>query len=456
MAKPPDHGQAATRAYASLYERVRMQLRRLDAALPLLVKIALPIIVVIIITGGASTWFIYDRESDHIRGEFEEQALLITRSIEVGTAGDRELLPRDEAIEKLQRLIDALAKAEPSLLLINIYGLQNGEQVIIASSGPRDAPALGPALSEGSDDIQLAFAGGIITEDEQIGDAKALEVIVPLHVSGQPGFVIGAYFSTGEREAALAELLRTSIIGTVAVSALTMFVLYIVLRMLLFKRLSRLLDATSRMEAGDYSARVEGAPDVDTKDEMVRLGTRFNAMAGSIEALYGQLKEAASTDPLTGLHNRRFAMEALEREVHVARRRESSFGLIVVDLDGLKAMNDRHGHATGDAVLLQIGHALQGAIRAGDIVTRFGGDEFLVIMPDCNPESLQQAMERIQLDAEARTANSLDDGSPLRFTVSAGGSILRQNDSIATLLSRADLALYEAKGAGRNCVRFAA
>jgi diguanylate cyclase (GGDEF)-like protein len=146
----------------------------------------------------------------------------------------------------------------------------------------------------------------------------------------------------------------------------------------------------------------------------------------------------------------RFATDALDREIARVRRQGAPLSVIMVDLDGLKQVNDRHGHGAGDRAIRQAAACLNGVLRGGDYAARVGGDEFVAVLPNCGPEMLGVVIERLQ--SAAREAGV----SPASCTVSAGGAVLRDGDDADSLLHRADEAMYGAKRAGKDQSRIAA
>ncbi len=169
-----------------------------------------------------------------------------------------------------------------------------------------------------------------------------------------------------------------------------------------------------------------------------------------IEALQEELREQAIRDPLTGLFNRRFLQEMLAREFAQADRRKWEIGLILMDIDHFKNVNDRHGHQMGDQVLQELGKLLNASVRKGDIACRFGGEEFLVIMPNSSLENTHQRADEIRAAFEGLASRLIQD-SGTRVTLSAGVVIYpRHGIDYDTLLKNADVALYQAKHQGRN------
>ena len=167
--------------------------------------------------------------------------------------------------------------------------------------------------------------------------------------------------------------------------------------------------------------------------------------------------EAAMTDPLTGLSNRRFAMSHLaglaERAVETGR----NFAVMVLDIDHFKRINDTHGHAAGDQVLIGVAEILRRNLRAVDLVARVGGEEFLIAMPDASAEAAHAAAERLRQKIASADFGSSEAGF-LNVTLSVGialgaaGQVVGGKSAIEDLILSADAALYRSKAAGRNTV----
>lgn len=162
-----------------------------------------------------------------------------------------------------------------------------------------------------------------------------------------------------------------------------------------------------------------------------------------VGSLAGRLREQASTDPLTGLPNRRGWEPSLERELARVRRRGTPLCVAVVDLDNFKALNDEQGHLAGDRLLKEVAATWLGLLRDSDVLARYGGDEFGIILPDCYPHKAQEIVDR------------LCDASVGGATCSAGIAAAEGDVSSSELIGRADRALYQAKAAGGNQAVFA-
>lgn len=165
------------------------------------------------------------------------------------------------------------------------------------------------------------------------------------------------------------------------------------------------------------------------------------SLAAATVNMQETLRRQAMRDPLTGLFNRRYMEETLEREVHRAARQKSMIGVLVLDLDRFKAYNDTVGHIAGDELLRSAAGIMQRAVRAEDVVCRYGGDEFVVIMPDASVEGTEQ---------RARDLHKALDQLPPPVTASIGVAVFPLDGTAGKdLLSAADSALYGAKRAGR-------
>jgi diguanylate cyclase (GGDEF)-like protein len=177
------------------------------------------------------------------------------------------------------------------------------------------------------------------------------------------------------------------------------------------------------------------------------------SMAIANAKLRDELRDQSIRDPLTGLYNRRFFMDAIRREISISERRGSRFGVISFDADKFKAFNDNHGHDAGDMVLRAIGAKMQEVMVAGEIPCRFGGEEFMVLVPAATLEETMTLAERLREAISLTQIRYVDRILP-RITISAGvASYPESATQPAELLKKADEALYRAKEGGRNCVR---
>jgi diguanylate cyclase (GGDEF)-like protein/PAS domain S-box-containing protein len=183
-----------------------------------------------------------------------------------------------------------------------------------------------------------------------------------------------------------------------------------------------------------------------------RIQAELERAHSDLEDLNVQLREQAVRDPLTGLHNRRYLEQTMKRDISRARRSGETLVVAAIDVDSFKSVNDVHGHAVGDRVLLQLADVLLSQVRSSDLVCRVGGEEFVVVMPRAE---IPGALKRAEEWREAFAVRTVDgrEGAPVRTTISIGLARFRDpSESFAACLKRADEALYAAKNAGRNRV----
>ncbi len=164
------------------------------------------------------------------------------------------------------------------------------------------------------------------------------------------------------------------------------------------------------------------------------------------------LLELSNTDHLTGLFNRRFLIEALEKELQRSKRKDGVLSLFILDLDHFKRINDTYGHLQGDVVLQKVSLQLQKELRSYDVAARYGGEEFIAILPDTNLKEAFMVAERVRLSIQGMPLAAPLSGE--KITASLGVSSLPNpsSDDIDGLLRSADEALYKAKESGRNKV----
>ncbi|WP_303907497.1 GGDEF domain-containing protein [Thiohalomonas denitrificans] len=168
--------------------------------------------------------------------------------------------------------------------------------------------------------------------------------------------------------------------------------------------------------------------------------------------VHDQLRQTAALDPLTRIYNRRFGMARLEEEFKRAHRTDNALGVLMVDLDHFKNINDQYGHLMGDRVLIAVTRRLKGEIRESDLLIRFGGEEFLIVLPGATPSDCQAFAERLRKAVNATPFR--EDGIELPLSASVGVTAYPALpvQTAEQLVDAADRALYEAKSDGRDRV----
>ncbi len=166
--------------------------------------------------------------------------------------------------------------------------------------------------------------------------------------------------------------------------------------------------------------------------------------------LYQDALQLAQKDPLTGICNRSALDEQMHREISHARRQNSSCAMLMLDIDHFKSINDRYGHIIGDCALKAVAAMIKNCKRDGDLLFRYGGEEFVILMRDTDRDGAVLLAQRVRRYIEDNSCNC--SGAELRMTVSIGVSVLQDTDTAVSLFARADQALYSAKRNGRNQV----
>lgn len=200
--------------------------------------------------------------------------------------------------------------------------------------------------------------------------------------------------------------------------------------------------------------RRDGRPFTRTNLTAVRVISTLSSLALVRERLTEQSNElahAAAIDPLTGMFNRRYLHTRLNAELERSRRTGVQPAVMMLDIDVFKPINDELGHQAGDAVLRKVSEIIRRSLRASDVSTRYGGDEFCVIVPE-NAATAAQTAERIRQRVETFRWDSLGLAQTLHVTVSVGVCVAEPGESVESFIGRADQNLYEAKARGRNVV----
>jgi diguanylate cyclase (GGDEF)-like protein len=166
-----------------------------------------------------------------------------------------------------------------------------------------------------------------------------------------------------------------------------------------------------------------------------------------LEAINTQLEKLATTDALTQIHNRYFFMECIDAEVKRFYRYNSVFSLIMFDLDYFKQINDKYGHQKGDEVLIAVSRLVESSLRDTDTLFRFGGEEFMVILPETDLNKAYEIADRMRLLVEEN-----DFGLQLKTTISIGVVAFKEGDTVDSIISKVDTLLYHSKDEGRNSI----
>ena len=212
------------------------------------------------------------------------------------------------------------------------------------------------------------------------------------------------------------------------------------------KRLVRISDGYHSLERNNHLT-LEQRYDRELRriEKLARISDRYQ---GSLRELSEALKDAALRDPLTGLGNRRFLMERIKEETGRTARCGNTYVLAILDVDHFKAINDRYGHEAGDQALTRIAEAIAKGRREYDVCGRWGGEEFLILLPATTLAAATPVLERVRADVAALAMP--EEQEQLVLSASLGATEHRPGEPFSDTLNRADVALYQAKAKGRN------
>lgn len=180
-------------------------------------------------------------------------------------------------------------------------------------------------------------------------------------------------------------------------------------------------------------------------EKIARISDRYQSM---MQDLNISLREASTHDALTGIANRRLLTERLRDEVERARRYDRPLSIAMLDIDRFKVINDGHGHDVGDSVLMEIVRVMEAEVREQDLCGRWGGEEFLILLPESSLDTAERVMQRLSASIAALVIRVSDE--QLAVTASVGIAQLHGDESYSSTINRADAALMRAKQAGRN------
>ena len=192
-----------------------------------------------------------------------------------------------------------------------------------------------------------------------------------------------------------------------------------------------------------------------TKEQLPKIQNYIDAARPELVSknLTEILKISSTTDALTGLYNRKYLDEYIEKALSQAKRNGIAYGILMIDIDFFKMVNDTYGHDVGDRAIKVLAHVLKDNIREADTAFRFGGEEFLILLYECEEKMVENIANKIRIAFEKASIQS-NNGATFNKTLSVGASIFpNDSDSLWKCIKFADIALYKAKDSGRNCIK---
>ena len=366
--------------------------------------------------------------------------------------------------ESLQRLVEAAHRGDAQVRAVVIF---SGSGRPVASAGVLgDPPPLFDELEHLLQDDHLTAVVPIrpttlVARDDLFADSHSLASTPTVR-----GYAV-VQLSLDKLHQRRSEL----IVLVLAATGAALF-LAALMSTAIASRVTQPIRHVSEVVAQIALGRMEARADVQRSGALAELALGINTMAARVGLTQEELRhqvnlataelrqqkeaaeQAARLDPLTHVLGRRGFTEAAEHEIQRCLRFHHPLSLIMIDIDHFKTINDTHGHAAGDAVLVSFAQLLVSEVREWDTVGRLGGEEFAVLLPSSGADQALAVAERMR--ASVQSAQATVRGQPLRFTASFGvAEFVPQELTLDSLLARADAALYEAKHAGRDRVHLA-
>ncbi|MGM0576804.1 MAG: diguanylate cyclase [Myxococcota bacterium] len=442
-------------------------------------RIALLVMAVLLAVSGAAGTVLIEMQADSAHVEMRQRAAALLETLAVPAA-------MALAVDDLEQLDGHLAQLSGSgggdlglrsVAMLDHEGrlIAHSGRALLGSESPTDKARLqGPSAPHPGFAARAARSSAPLWSRYRIdGSALMLQVSMPA-VSGLRWGTLVANFDLSAVQKRIESMRRGFQVVFFVVALLIGLVLYVGVDRLVLRPLANLGGAARAVLAGDLAARAE----VTREDELGAVARTFNAMASELqdyteslehrvaertaeverknrelEELNDELARLARTDELTGLLNRRAFRKRVDNELRRSDRTGYPVSLFLVDLDYFKRINDTWGHATGDIVLRTLADVMRRSLRATDVVARFGGEEFAVLLLDTTGHDALRVAEKLRSEIAHEPHMGVDGQAIPPVTASIGVAVAGETThGLDELLHRADVALYAAKAAGRNRV----
>ncbi|MBM6616881.1 diguanylate cyclase [Bacillus suaedaesalsae] len=391
-------------------------------------KIILLFSVVILITMSIAIVFNTYTFSEALRQTYVSQLKGITTTINGGYEESR-------SIDNVQQIFDYIKHREHNVLQLNLHVDEGGEELIKASTDRTLIDSQTPEIL-----IPAVISGKTMISHLGENKEQRVRMIAPLIEDGKSIGAIELLLDTSKEAAIIQQRTKSVAIFGIGIALLLLIVLGIIIRRLLVVPLMKIREAAVSIQSGGAYKAVE----VNASQEINEVAIALNELVFNLEDRY--LKSI--TDPLTGTFNSAYFRQKLTDEMKQTREANSSMALLFCDVDNFKKLNDFEGHIYGDKVLNKIAQIVKEHVRQEDIVCRYGGEEFVVIMPGANRETALKVAEKLrQVVAIHGNENML---TPI--TVSIGVAIFPVDTDEENLTHVADQAMYMAKSLGKNQV----
>jgi diguanylate cyclase (GGDEF)-like protein len=350
--------------------------------------------------------------------------------------------------EELDSIIVRLNNVEPDMrinayrspIVAELFGDRESDKKIREEDPMVVKAMLGEEILAGDEDIRYLYP--IVVKKECLSCHTNAKI-------GDINGVLDVRFPVANLKISLTTMINSFIIFFTLFTIMIFAILYFRLNTLLVNPLKQFIGMIQEIiNKNDMGKRVS----LKTKIlEVKNIESYVNRMLDSIQDYYERLQELSDRDYLTGLYNRRKFEEFLSYEIKRSVRHDDKFTILMIDLDNFKYVNDTYGHASGDLVLKEVTEIFSKNLRNADILARLGGDEFAVILPQTSYEDGYVVVEKLRSRLEATPISLMFD--QITLTASFGvAEYPEQGESIETLLTGSDLAMYKAKRSGKNAI----
>lgn len=391
-------------------------------------KIILLFTTVIVSTMSISIFINSYTFNDAMKQTYVSQLKGITTTINGGYEESR-------SIENVQTIFDYIKHREKDVLKLNLHAINNDRHAIMASTdrqliGIESPDILAPTLNSGKT---------MITHIEE-KDIHIVRLVAPLLEDGMTIGAIELYLDNSKETALVQERIQMMTIVGILISLFLVILLWVIIRRLLVLPLMTLREAAASIQRGKGYSNVK----LNASQEINEVAVAFNEMVYNLEDRY----QKSVTDSLTGIYNSAYFKHKLSEELEDARNLNQPIALLFCDIDNFKKLNDHEGHIYGDKVLKQIAGVILNHVRPHDTVCRYGGEEFVIIMPNANERTAKSVAEKVRHMVAINGHESIL--NPI--TISIGIAVFPHDTDEENLIHVADQAMYTAKSLGKNRV----
>ncbi|WP_409252391.1 diguanylate cyclase [Bacillus sp. SCS-153A] len=391
-------------------------------------KIILLFSTVIISTMSIAIIFNSYTFNDAVKKTYVSQLKGITTTINGGYEESR-------SIENVQTIFDYIKHREKNVLKLSLHVMKENRHTIMAST---DRSSIGMNSPEA---LSLAFESGeTLIAHSEVQDTHLVRMVAPLLEDGMTVGAIEIYLDDSKEIALIQNRIMLITIVGLIISLVLIILLSVIIRRLLVLPLMTLREAAVSIQHGKEYEDVK----LNASQEINEVAAAFNEMVYNLEDRY----QKSVTDSLTGIYNSAYFKQKLSEVMKDAAHYNQSMALLFCDIDNFKKLNDHEGHLYGDEVLKQISKVILNHVRTHDIVCRYGGEEFVIIMPNTDAATAKSIAEEVRHMVAINGHQSIL--TPI--TISIGIAVFPQDADEENIVHIADQAMYTAKSLGKNRV----